>query len=442
MAMGVMLVSVLLAGLDTAVANVALPSIAADLHAGPGASIWVVNAYQLATIATMLPLAALGDAVGHKRVYIPGLALFTLASLACGQAWSLPTLVAARVLQGVGGSAIMTVNIALIRFIFPSRLMARGLGLNATVVAVSFAVGPTIASGILSVADWPWLFEVNVPFGLVALALAFPLLPDTGRSAHGFHWPAALLAGGMFLLLVLGISEASHGAPWALVGGEWVAAVVCLLVLLRVQRGHPAPILAFDLFRRPIFALSSLTSIFSFTTQGLAFVALPFLFETVLHRSQVDTGFLMTPWSVVVAIMAPIAARLTERYSVGLLGGIGLGMLALGMMLLALLPADPSALDITWRMLVCGAGFGFFQAPNLKAIMSAVPPSRSGSASGIVGTSRMLGQSLGSALVAAWFAVSAARGPELSLWCGGAFAAVACLVSIARLFVAADAGRE
>src|SRR5476651_41829 len=131
-----------LAALDTAIANVALPAIAADLHVSPADVIWVVNIYQIAMVATLLPLAALGEIVGHERIYLGGLLLFTLASLACAEAWSLPSLLIARVLQGLGASGIMSVNSALVRFIYPGRLQGRGFGHNAMVVATAFTLGP------------------------------------------------------------------------------------------------------------------------------------------------------------------------------------------------------------------------------------------------------------------------------------------------------------
>ncbi|WP_082501204.1 MULTISPECIES: MFS transporter [unclassified Methylobacterium] len=434
-AMIAVLMGVALATLDTAIANTALPTIAADLGVDPGASIWIVNAYQLAVVATLLPIAALGEIVGQRKIYLGGLVLFTLASLVCALAWSLPTLVAARVLQGVGASALMAVNIALIRFIYPAAQLGRGVGLNAFVVGVGFAVGPTVASLILVAAPWPWLFAVNVPIGLAALALAWTALTETGRSGHSFDGAGAILNAVAFALLVLGLGDAAHEGPVWRILAEFAGALACGTLLLRRQAGHPAPMLAADLLKRPLFALSALTSVCSFAAQGLAFVSLPFLFQHALGRSQVETGFLMTPWPVVVALMAPLAGRLSDRYPPGLLGGIGLAVLALGMALLAALPADPSVFDITWRMAICGAGFGFFQAPNLRAIMTSAPPTRSGGASGIVATARLLGQTTGAALVAACFAIADARGPALALGLGGAFAGVASAVSFLRLAV-------
>jgi MFS transporter, DHA2 family, multidrug resistance protein len=426
-------ISVGMATLDTAIANTALPIIAHDLHASPAASVWVVNAYQLAMIATLLPLAAAGDIVGHRRVYAWGIAIFTIASLGCALATSLPMLAFARVIQGFGASATMSVNTALIRFSYPPDRLGRGLGLNAMVVGVAFAVGPTVASMILLVAPWPYLFGVNVPFGVLAMALASRTLPTSPPSRYRFEPVAASLITVTFALLVLGLEEAAHEGSALIVAPLIAVSAVFAWVLLRVQAGHPAPMLPVDLFRRPQFALSSATAVTAFAAQGLAFVSLPFLFQHNLGKTVVETGFLMTPWPAITAIMAPIAGALSDRYPAGILGGIGMVLLSAGLASLLFLPADPDVLAIGWRMALCGAGFGFFQSPNLRAIMSTAPPERSGGASGIVAVSRLLGQTTGAALVAFCFAVSGSGGPMVAIGLGAGFAAVSAVISASRL---------
>jgi MFS transporter, DHA2 family, multidrug resistance protein len=422
-----------MAALDVAIANVALPAIANDLHTTPADVIWVVNVYQIAMVAALLPVAALGEIVGHQRVYLWGLLLFTAASLGCACAWSLPSLLVARFLQGLGAAGIMSVNTALVRFVYPERLHGRGFGNNALVVATAFTLGPTIASGILSVGAWPWLFAINVPFGVAAILVGLKTLPQTPRATHAFDYPGALLTSACLCLFILGIGSAAHStSPW-LVIGELAGALVFGALLMRRQADHPAPMLPIDLFRRPVFSLSVATAVCSFAVQGLAFVSLPFYFEDVLHRTQVETGFFMTPWSLVVGVMAPIAGRLSDRHPAGLLGGLGLAVLGIGMVLLAMLPTEPSVVDIIWRMAVCGCGFGFFQTPNMKAIMSSAPPGRSGGASGLVATGRLIGQTTGAALAALCFGLADHRGATLALALGAGFAALGSVMSFLRL---------
>src|SRR5579859_209077 len=237
-----------MASLDTAIANIALPAIAADLKVSPADVVWVVNVYQIALVATLLPLGALGEIVGHQRIYLCGLLLFTLASLGCAMAWSLPSLLVARTLQGLGASGLMSVNTALVRFVYPSRMLGRGFGHNALVVATAFTLGPTIASGILALGPWPWLFAINIPFGLIALAIGLKTLPHTPRAVHAFDFPGALLAASCLGLFILGIGSAAHKASPGAVAVELTGALAVGWLLIRRHADHPAPMLPIDLF--------------------------------------------------------------------------------------------------------------------------------------------------------------------------------------------------
>lgn len=429
------LLGVFLGAIEAAIANTALPAIAQQLHTTPAASIWVINAYQLAVVASLLPFAALGDRLGVRRVFQGGLAFFTLASAACALAPSLPWLVAARAAQGVGAGALMAVNIALIRLLYPSHRLGRGVGLNAMVVGLGFVSGPTVASLVLQVLPWPWLFGLNLPFGALALASGWRRMPDSVPRPQGFNALNAALAAATFALLVLGFGSAAQFEPASQVLPVLAGALLCGAWLLRRQRGQAAPMLPVDLLRRPLFALSAFTSTASFTTQGLAFVSLPFFFERALHRPPVETGFLMLPWALVVAFSAPIAGRLSDRHPAGALGGAGLALLCAGLLLLATLQPGAGAFDIAWRMALCGTGFGLFQSPNLNALMSAAPPERAGGASGVIAIARLLGQTSGAALVALCFGLAGDAGPLWALRLGAATAALAATASLARLWV-------
>jgi DHA2 family multidrug resistance protein-like MFS transporter len=432
----VLSVGVGMSALDTAIANTALPAMAQQLHATPADSVWIVNAYQLAMVATLLPVAALGETIGYKRVYVAGMAIFTLASLACALAWSLPVLIVGRLFQGLGAAALMGVNSALIRAVYPVKQHGRGFGNNALVVAIGFALGPSLASIILTVSSWEWLFGINVIPGILGFFLARRALPETGRASHKVDGVAGLYNVAAFGMAVLALGDAAHRVSMRTLLPEMLVALFFFFLLLRRQKGHPAPLLPVDLFRLPLFTLSTLTAICTFAAQALAFVALPFYFESQLGRTAVETGFLLTPWPVMVGIMAPVAGRLSDRYSPGLLGGVGLAILAGGLALLLGMPAAPSALDIGWRMAVCGVGFGFFQAPNVKAIMASAPASRSGSASGMVATARLIGQSTGAALVAFCLTVFHLRGTWYAIAIAAVFAAMASVASFSRLVVA------
>ncbi len=438
-AMVTLAIAVAMSVLDTSVANIALPTIARELQTTPASSIWVVNAYQLAVTVSLLPLASLGDILGYRRVYWWGLALFTVASGLCAASSNLPMLVGARVLQGLGGAGVMSVNTALVRFVFPRAMLGRGIGFIAFVVATSSATGPTVAAAILSVASWHWLFAVNILPGILALWLAARVLPPTPRSRHRFDLLGAALNALTLGLLIIAVDELGRGERLAWTAAELVATAVLGFVFIARERTRRAPILPVDLFRRPVFSLSVGTSICSYTAQATAFVSLPFLFEDVGHLSQIATGLLMTPWPAIVVIIAPIAGRLSDRSSPGLLGAMGLAVMSAGMALLLTLPEHAGWANVAWRMAVAGFGFGFFQSPNNRLLIGSAPPERSGGASGMMSTARLLGQTIGSALVALTFGLGAgmgggiAAGARLSLLTGTCAASAAMLISFLRL---------
>jgi DHA2 family multidrug resistance protein-like MFS transporter len=418
--------------LDSTIVNIALPSITRDFAVTPAASIWVVNAYQLAILMLLLPLASLGEIVGYRRVSQSGLALFTLASLACALAPTLLTLSIARVIQGIGAAGIMSVNAALVRFTYPQRSLGRAIGINAFAVAVSAALGPTIASAVLAVAHWRWLFGINVPIGLVTLLIALRALPESERSHRPLNYVGALLYAGAFGLALSGLQALAHHAATPLALAQIGVGVVLGWLLTRHERDRSAPLLPFDLLARPIFTLSIATSVCSFMAQMSALVSLPFEIQRLGH-SVVATGLFMTPWPVALALAAPLAGRLADRYPAGILGGFGLLLLTAGLLLLARFPVGGSGFGFVWRMALCGLGFGFFQSPNNRTIMASAPRARSGAAGGMLGTARLAGQTLGAASVAILFRAYGAAGSNLALYVAALLACAGAGISFGRL---------
>ncbi|EML0562696.1 MFS transporter [Klebsiella aerogenes] len=424
-----------MAVLDGAIANVALPTIATDLNASPASSIWIVNAYQIAIVIALLPLSFLGDMVGYRLIYKIGLVVFTITSLICALSRSLEMLTLARVAQGLGGAALMSVNTALIRLIYPKRQLGRGMGINSFVVAVSSAAGPTIAAAILSLASWQWLFLINVPLGIISIFLAMRFLPPNSSASKitRFDLPSAMMNALTFGLLITALGGFAQGQSGYLVLAEVIAMLIIGFFFVRRQLRMPVPLLPVDLLRIPIFSLSICTSICSFCAQMLAMVSLPFFLQTVIGRSEVETGLLLTPWPLATMVMAPLAGYLIEKVHAGLLGAMGLLIMACGLFGLALLPSSPSDLDIIWRMALCGAGFGLFQSPNNHTIVSSAPGHRSGGASGMLGTARLLGQSSGAALVALLFNLAGNSGTHTALLLAGSLAVIAAAISGLRV---------
>ena len=421
-----------MAVLDGSIANVALPTIAKDLGASPATSVWIVNAYQLTITVLLLPLAALGDRLGYRRIYIPGLALFTIGSVGCALATGLNSLILARVFQGIGAACIMSMNAALVRATYPAKMLGRGIGYNALVLSMSAAAGPTLAALILRFGSWPWLFMINLPVGIAAVVVGWKSLPHAGGHGHRFDWISALLGAAMMGCTVFGaetFARESSATGVVLI----VAGVSSGALLVWREWGDPAPLFPLDLLKIRIFGMSIATSTVSFAAQMLAFVTLPFLFQSVMGRSAFETGLLMTPWPLALGAVAPLAGRLADRVRAGLIGGIGLGIFAVGLFALSRLGDHASSLDIAWRMGLCGAGFGLFQSPNNRTIVSSAPRHRSGAAGGMLATARLLGQTTGAVAVGVAFHLVGVRSAPSLLTAAAIAALIAAGLSLLRL---------
>lgn len=434
------LLGVVIVTLDISLTNTALPAIARGLDVGPATTIWIINVYYLAVIAALLPLGALGEIIGHRKIVLGGLAAFAVGALVSGLAPSLPALMAGRALLGIGSAAVSATTPAMIRTIYPATHLGRGFALYAMVVGISFTVGPTATSAVLAVADWRWLFLLGAPVALAALGLGYRSLPETSRNVRRFDTVSALLCAAMFASLLFAIAGMAHLGSGAALAAFGVSAI-CAAVLSWHERGRAAPILAMDLFRVPVFTLSAVTSVCSFGVQGLVFVALPILFQYRMGFTQVETGLLIMPWPAALAAMTLLTSRLTDRVAPGLLGGIGLLILVAGLSLLATLPADAGVPAIAWRLVLCGIGFGFFQSPNMVAIMRSSPAERSGSAGGILALSRLLGQAIGAAIVAFCLSRWPETGVGAAIWTGTVLALAGAAASLLRLLPSTRSGK-
>lgn len=417
--------------LDGAIANVALPTIATALDVSPAASVWIVNGYQLALVMALLPCAALGESLGLRRVFVGGIALFTAASLLCTLSPSLPWLVAARFLQGLGGAAVVSLGIGLMRFTYPHRLLGTVIGWNATVIALSAAAGPTIGAAILTAASWPWLFAVNLPVGVIVLvaALALPEPPGTGRT---IDLPSAALNAVAFACLILGVDRSTH-APM-LAAGLLVVSAVSFVVLVRREIPRAVPLIPIDLLRSRPFRISVIASVCCFAGQMASYIALPFYLQHNLGQDPFTTGVYMTPWPLVVAIAGPISGRLADRMSNGLLCALGGALLALGLALAATWPAHGALWPLLLFTMVSGLGFGIFQTPNNRNMLLSAPRERSGATGGMQGTARLLGQTIGSVIMALLFTLTSSEAaPRIGLAVAALLALASGLVSATRI---------
>ena len=399
------LAAIMMGVLDGTVMNVALPTLSKEFNVTPSDIIWVVNAYQLVVTMMLLGFAAIGDVFGYKKVFLCGVSIFVTASALCAMSKSFEMMVASRILQGIGGACTMSINTALLRIIFPPARLGRVMAANAVIVAVTAASGPALGGAILSVGHWSWIFLMNIPLGLAALIIGWKLLPHNPpqKTKKKLDGQRVVMHAVFFGLLIYTIEGMAHDGFSTLLLLQAVVTVIVGMLYIRRQLQIPMPILPVDLFRIPIFSLSIGCSIACFTAQMLALVSLPFFMQHSLGMGVAATGLLMTPWPLATTLTAPIAGRMIERVHPGILGAVGMGIFAIGLCLLATLGNDTELWNLAWRMAVCGIGIGLFQTPNNVTITTSAPIQRSGGASGMLGTARVLGQTLGTAIVAILF---------------------------------------
>ena len=391
--------------IDQTIANTALPTIARDLHTSASASIWVINAYQLALTMAIIPLAQAGDILGYLRVNRVGMALFVLASLACLLARDLDTLIAARFLQGLAAAAITVTAQPILRQAYPASMLGRATGYNAMAVALGAAAGPVVSGVVLSVASWPWLFAINLPLGLIGLGLSFAVPANPGSKTR-FDLQSAVLCVLTFGIGALAFDGFGHGSIQLQDGVLLGVALVFGALFIRRQLELAVPMFGVDLFSRPAFTLATAAAYLSFVGQTIAYIALPFSFQTILGRTPLQVGLLLLPWLLAAAAMAPIAGPLADRFTSSRLAAIGLAIFTLGLLSLTLMGVANDTWQIVWRMALCGVGYGIFQSPNNRSLQQGAPPERAGAPQAVQAMARLTGQTTGAVIVAVVFGLT------------------------------------
>jgi DHA2 family multidrug resistance protein-like MFS transporter len=393
-----------MAVLDTAIANVALPTIAREFAANPTAVIWVINAYQVAIVMLLLPLASLGEILGYRRIYAWGIGMFVIASVGCFFAQSLAGLAVWRFIQGLGAAAIMAVNGALVRLTYPGNKLGKGIGYNAVIVAVSSAAGPAIAAAILAVASWRWLFAVNIPIGMFAVAVGSRSWPSNTLSQRAFDRRSALLNAATFAAIFF----AAEDVVARDIGPAMVAMVIVALAagtaLVRIARTTTDPLIPLDLLRLRVLRRSYATSICAFSGHMIALIALPFYLQGRFGYSTAVSGLLITAFPAAICIAAPLSGSLADRFSARWLAVAGLSLFGVGYGFFAL-GNSGGRMGVAACLAACGFGFGLFQSPNNRVMLSNTPLRRSGAGAGLLATSRIVGQTTGAVIAALAFRV-------------------------------------
>jgi DHA2 family multidrug resistance protein-like MFS transporter len=380
--------------LDSSIANVALPTIARDFTTSATISLWVIHVYQLAVVCSILTLAAIGEIAGYRRVYLAGLVVFTLASCACAVSGGMAELIAWRLLQGLGAAAIMSVNGAMVRFTFPARRLGQAFGINAMVIAISATTAPAIAGVMLALVSWRWLFGINLVFGVLALGMGWRSLPETRGELSRLDTASALMTAGaiagLFGASAIGL-ERQNGV---LIGAGLTVFAFLTALAFRRARQQDRPLLPVDLMGIPVLRRAYLASICNFAAQTLLLVAMPFYLRNSFGYTPLRTGLTVAAIPLGLALAAPVAGRWADRSPLSEPGRMGLPLAACGLLGLAMAPGDGLA-AVALAGLVCGMGFGLFQAPNNRTMIVTAPTARSGAAAGMLGLSRLCGQMTG-----------------------------------------------
>lgn len=437
LAMAAVMTMTTMAVFDGSMINIALPQIAHSLDASLGATVWVSNGYLLSAAMTLAIFAALSSRIGFRPIFAFGLGLFTLASVGCALSSSLDMLVIMRVLQGIGGAATLSIGPAILRSVFPNRLLGRILGLNALLIGTSTAIAPLLGGTILSTLSWPWLFAINIPLGIISLLLTLRVVPhNPALKRESFDYAGALLSAIALGALIMAADAFTRPGNGDLTTALIFASIAIFtgLAFIWVQRRVAKPLLPLNIFASSRFSLAALTSLASFVSQGITFIALPFLFQSVYGYSALVSALLFTPWPIGIILAAPHAGRLADRYSAAIISTIGLFIFAIGLALLAILPEHAQAWDICLRSLICGIGFGCFQSPNNKEMLSNASRENSGYASGVLAIMRTFGQCMGAAFVGVMMSIYAQNSAvHFSLWMAVIATVLAIMLSVSRL---------
>lgn len=397
--------------LDGSIVNIGLPSIANTFHAGiSGATEWIIIGYLVVIAAVLLTCGRLADMIGRKPIFLTGLIVFILGSALSGLAPSLMLLILARLFQGIGGALIFSVNVAMITSTFPRKERGLALGLNAVVVSLGVAAGPTIGGIITQYLTWRWIFYVNVPICAVVLLAALYLYreQDAPSKQHERFDPLGAI------VLAIGLAALTLGLSF---GQEWGWTSIGTLASLGISLGMLAvgvyvemhvkqPIVNLSLVTNRVFALANISFMLCMMALFAPGFLLPFYFEQLRGFSTIQTGLMLTPLPLMLAVAAPLSGALADRFGSRWLSPLGLAIACFGLVLLSQINAQSSTWDIIWRLAVTGIGQGIFQSPNTRTLMSAAPQKAQGEASGLLATGRVIGQSMSVALTGSIFAAS------------------------------------
>lgn len=390
--------------LDSTIVTVALPDMRESLDATFADLQWVMGAYALMLAALLLGAGALADRIGRRRVYVAGLVIFTVASLGCALAPNVQTLIAARVVQGIGGAAMLATTLALLSITYQGRQRGIAFGVWGAVSGATTAFGLLLGGLLTEAWGWPWIFAINLPIGILTIVLGLRVLPRVAGDHHhridlGGIATFTIMSGALVLALIRG-----HEDGWTSPGilGVFIVAAVAAIVFILIETKVRQPVLDLTLFRRPAFTAIMIATL---ALQAAAFATLPgtsIWLQTAGDLGPIATGVAFLPLAIPALIVAGASGRLLSRVPARFSIGIGLLIVAAGAILISMtIDAGSGSTSLIAGLILIGAGAGFALAPVANAAMGSVPHQRAGMASGAMNTFRQLGFALGIALFGA-----------------------------------------
>jgi EmrB/QacA subfamily drug resistance transporter len=390
--------------LDNTVVNVALPTIGRDFETGLSELEWVVNGYALTFGVLMLTGGKLADLLGRRRIFIAGLAIFTLASLACGLATNAELLIGARVVQGVGSALMNPATLSIIIATFPPRQRGMAIGLWAGVSAMALAIGPLLGGLITDHIHWSWVFFINVPVGILAIVVARLVIDETRDTSAVQRLDLPGLAASAIALFALtyGLIEANkHGWTSPLILALFAVAAVGLVAFVLLEQHQKVPMLDLSLFRNATFAGANAVMMLVGLAMFGVFLFVTLYMQNVLGYSPTQAGAAFLPMTILIVLLAPIAGKLSDRIGSRWLMAGGMTLVSLSLLLDTRFDAGSNFWDILPPLLVGGAGMGLAMTPTTAAAMGSVPMDKAGVGSAVLNSMRQVGGSLGIAILGA-----------------------------------------
>ena len=377
--------------------NLALPSIGSELSLNAVTLNWIVSSYMLTTSVLLLPAGRLGDIAGRKKVFTAGLVIFTLTMILLTFTPGIKWLIAARILQGVGGAMMFGTNMAILTSVFPPGERGRAMGINVTAVYTGLASGPFLGGMLTRYLGWRSIFALLVPLGIVSLILIRRKMKGEWAEAKGetFDWQGAVVYGRAMASIMYGFSKLPLAQGWVLTASGLLFFV---LFIMREKRAlHPL----FDMTlisKNRVFAFSSLAALIHYAATSAIGFFLSLFLQYIKELGPRDAGFVLMSWPLTMALISPAAGKLSDKYNPGTMASTGMAITSAGLIMLCFISSTTSVGFILAVLVIMGAGFSLFSSPNSNAIMSSVEKRQLGNASGMLGTMRNVGQTFSMAI--------------------------------------------